>query len=143
MTPTTSELLLGNFLSLMEPPPPESMGEFLQGRVAVTGMIALLAAQEAERGAEARVWENDAIRALLRDGAARHGEQFGRAAEAPEPTLAIADLDRVNADLRRALIALHIAVETAGDSALDHAILRFYAKSADMRRLDLPPLPAN
>ena len=48
MTPTVPELLMGNFICLMEPPPPESTGEFLQGRIAVTGMIAMLCAQEAK-----------------------------------------------------------------------------------------------
>lgn len=138
MTPTASELLLGNFLSMMEPPPPEAMGDFMQGKVAVTGMISLLAAQEAERGAEARLWENGAIRDLLAQGNA------AVPAEAEtDRDFSIAGLDRTNAILRRALIDLHIAVENAGDTALDHAILRFYVKSADMRRLDLPPLPAS
>ena len=50
MTPTVPELLLGNFLCLSEPPPPESSGDFLQARIGVTGMISLLCAQEAERG---------------------------------------------------------------------------------------------
>jgi hypothetical protein len=138
MTPTASELLLGNFLSMMEPPPPESMGDFMQGKVAVTGMISLLCAQEAERGAEARLWENEAIRDLLAQGgvAVPAGGEVDR-------DFSIAGLDRTNAVLRRALIDLHIAVENAGDTALDHAILRFYVKSADMRRLDLPPLPGN
>ncbi|NBB15650.1 hypothetical protein GVN21_09820 [Caulobacter sp. SLTY] len=138
MTPTASELLLGNFLSMMEPPPPEALGDFMQGKVAVTGMISLLCAQEAERGAEARLWENGAIRDLLSQGGA------AIPAEADvDRDFSIAGLDRTNATLRRALIDLHIAVENAGDTALDHAILRFYVKSADMRRLDLPPLPAN
>jgi len=68
MTPTVPELLLGNFLCLIEPPPPESSGDFQQGRIAVTGMIALLCAQEAERGVAARVWENGAIREVLAAG---------------------------------------------------------------------------
>lgn len=136
MTPTVSELLLGNFIALMEPPPPEAMGDFMQGKVAVTGMIAMLAAQEAERGAEARIWENNAIRDLLRQG----GAAIPEGAET-EKDFAICGLDRVNATLRKALIALHTAVEEKGDRDLDHAILRFYVRSADMRRLDMPPMP--
>lgn len=136
MTPTVSELLLGNFLTLMEPPPPESTGDFMAGKIGVTGMIAMLAAQEAERGAEARLWENGAIRDLLKQGGAAVPEGCDS-----EKDFSIAGLDRVNAKLRKALIDLHIAVEDRGDRDLDHAILRFYVKSADMRRLDLPPLP--
>jgi len=143
MTPTVPELLLGNFLALIEPPPPEAMGEFLQGRVAVTGMISMLCAQEAERGTETRLWENADIRALLRCGAARHGAAFAERAEVEDKDMTLAGMDRVNAALRKALIDLHIAAEEAGDRELDHAILRHYVESADRRRLDLPPMPGN
>ena len=137
MTPTVSELLLGNFLTLMDPPPPEALGDFMAGKIGVTGMIAMLAAQEAERGAEARLWENGAIRDLLKQGGAAVPAEA-----AVDKDFSICGLDRTNATLRKALIALHIAVEEKGDRTLDHAILRFYVKSADMRRLDMPPLPA-
>jgi hypothetical protein len=142
MTPTVPELLLGNFLALMEPPPPESMGDFLQGRVAVTGMIALLSAQEAERGIEARAWENGAIRALLAAAAGTWGDRFAEAAKGVDKDLSLAAMDRANAALRRELIALHIAAEQARDAALDTEIRKLYVKMADARRLDLPPLPA-
>jgi hypothetical protein len=142
MTPTVPELLLGNFLCLMEPPPPESSGEFLQSRIAVTGMIAMLCAQEAERGIAARVWENGAIRAVLSDAADAYGERFSDAAKGADDDLSLAALDASNAALRRTLIDLHIAVEAARDGALDTAIRALYVRMADARRLDLPPLPA-
>lgn len=142
MTPTVPELLLGNFLCLMEPPPPESSGDFLQSRIGVTGMIALLCAQEAERGIEARVWENGAIRALLAEAAGAYGQAFAEAATGDDQDFSLAALDRSNAALRKAMIDLHIAVETARDAALDTAIRALYIKMADARRLDLPPLPA-
>lgn len=142
MTPTVPELLLGNFLCLMDPPPPESSGDFLQSRIGVTGMISLLCAQEAERGIEARAWENSAIRALLTRAAAAYGGRFAEAAADEDKDLSLAAMDRANADLRRALIDLHIAVETARDAALDTEIRGLYVRMADARRLDLPPLPA-
>jgi hypothetical protein len=142
VTPTVPELLLGNFLCLIEPPPPESTGDFLQGRIAVTGMIALLCAQEAERGIEARAWENGAIRGLLADAAATYGERFAEAAAGEDRDLSLAAMDRANAALRRSLIDLHIAVEQARDSVLDTVIRKLYVRMADARRLDLPPLPA-
>ena len=142
MTPTVPELLQGNFIALMEPPPPESTGDFLQSRIGVTGMIALLCAQEAERGIAARVWENGAIRTLLADVSDAYGERFAEAAKGVDDDLSLAALDASNAALRRALIDLHIAVETARDGALDTAIRALYVKMADARRLDLPPLPA-
>lgn len=142
MTPTVPELLLGNFLCLMDPPPPESSGDFLQSRIGVTGMISLLCAQEAERGIAARVWENGAIRALLIRSAPAYGAGFAEAAVGEDTDLSLAAMDRANADLRRALIDLHIAVETARDAALDNEIRGLYVQMADARRLDLPPLPA-
>lgn len=142
MTPTVPELLLGNFLCLIEPPPPESMGDFLQSRVAVTGMISLLCAQEAERGIEARAWENGAIRALLTRCAATYGGRFAEAAAGSDPDLTLAALDRANVGLRRALIELHVAAEQARDAALDTEIRDLYVRMAEARRLDLPPLPA-
>ncbi|MDO8295626.1 MAG: hypothetical protein Q7T19_04210 [Caulobacter sp.] len=142
MTPTVPELLLGNFVCLMDPPPPESSGDFLQSRIGVTGMISLLCAQEAERGIAARVWENGAIRDLLRRAAPTYGAAFAEAATGEDTDLSLAATDRANADLRRALIDLHIAVETARDAALDTEIRGLYVRMADARRLDLPPLPA-
>lgn len=143
MTPTVPELLLGNFLCLMDPPPPESSGDFLQSRIGVTGMISLLCAQEAERGIAARVWENGAIRDLLRGAAPTYGARFAEAANGADTDLSLAAMDASNATLRRALIDLHIAVETARDAALDTAIRGLYVQMAEARRLDLPPLPAS
>jgi hypothetical protein len=122
----------------MDPPPPESMGDFLTGRVAVTGMISLLAAQEAEKGAQARVWENNAIRAVLGGAAPRYGRSFADAASTPDASHTISALDAMNAELRQALIALHEAVEAADDKALHHEILWLYREMAEARRLDLP-----
>ena len=143
MTPTVPELLMGNFLALMEPPPPESSGDFLQSRVAVTGMISLLCAQEAERGMAARVWENGAIRDLFARVAPAYGPAFAEAAKGQDADFSLTAMDAANAALRRSLIALHIAVETARDAALDTEIRGLYVQMAEARRLDLPPLPAS
>lgn len=143
MTPTVPELLMGNFLSLLDPPPPEAMGEFMVGKAAVTGLISLLAAQEAERGIEARLWENSAIRAVLSRSAPDYGPDYAQAAAEVDEDYALAALDRANAALRRRLIALHEAAENAGDTKLRHDIVRLYVKMAEARRLELPPLPAS
>jgi len=135
MTPTTSELLVGNFMALAVPPPPESMGEFLSGRVSVVGLISLLAAQEAENGVAVRFWENGAIADLL----AKAGASVPSAADPSD--LSIAALDVQNADLRRLLIAVHEAAELEGNLALDREILSLYQAMADRRMLVLPPLP--
>lgn len=143
MTPTVPELLLGNFMAMMDPPPAESAGDFMQARIGVTGMISMLCAQEAERGIEARAWENGAIRALLKAAAGAYGDRFAEAAAGEDKDLSLAAMDRANAGLRRALIDLHIAVETAKDGPLDTGIRALYVKMADARRLDLPPMPAS
>ncbi|ATQ43737.1 hypothetical protein [Caulobacter mirabilis] len=143
MTPTVPELLLGNFLCLIDPPPNESVGDYLQAKIGVTGMISMLCAQEAERGVEARAWENRAIRELLQANADRYGQAFAQAAEGEDRDLSLAAMDRANAGLRRALIELHVAVEAARDAALDDEIRALYVKMADARRLDLPPMPAS
>jgi hypothetical protein len=135
MTPTTNELLVGNFVALAVPPPPESMGEFLSGRVSVVGLISLLAAQEAENGVAVRVWENGAIADLL----AKTGETVPRAADPSD--LSIAALDAHNAALRRLLIGVHEVAELEGKVALDREILSLYQAMADRRMLVLPPLP--
>lgn len=135
MTPTTSELLVGNFMALAVPPPPESMGEFLSGRVSVVGLISLLAAQEAENGVAVRVWENGAIADLL----AKAGASVPRAADPSD--LSVTALDAHNAELRRLLIAVHEAAELEGNLALDREILSLYQAMADRRMLVLPPLP--
>ena len=150
MIPTASEVLIGNFMTLIEPPPPESMGEFMAGKVGVVGMISLLMAQEAEKGAAVRVAENRAIRNLFQEAA--QGGWVGaltvrlrELARGEDTDLTLSALDRSNAELRTALIALQSAVEaTPGAAALarERRIMRLLREAADARRLDLPPMPA-
>lgn len=137
MTPSLPDILVGNFMCMIDPPPPEQQGEFMAGKVAVVALLSLLAAQEAERGVAARVTENAAIQALIDEAAGDYSVE----AVAGTDDLSISALDAVNARLRQALIRLHEAVEARGDTARHHAILRLYARMADLRRLDMPPLP--
>lgn len=143
MTPTVPQLLLGNFMCMIEPPPPEAMGEFMAGKVAVTAMISLLAAQEAERGIEARLWENSAIRAVLSRSALDYGDRFKAASKGHDTDFTLARLDAANARLRRELIALHELAESRGDTKLHQEIIALYVKMAEARRLDMPPLPGS
>jgi len=140
MTPSLPDILVGNFMCMADPGPPEQQGEFMAGKVGLVALLSLLAAQEAERGAAARVEENALIRAALAEAAADYGLDVAGLPSTDEMT--ISSLDRVNAALRTALIGLHEAVEARVDTARHHAILRLYVKMADLRRLDLPPLPA-
>lgn len=140
MTPSLPDILAGNLLCLADPGPPEQQGEFMAGKIGLVALLSLLAAQEAERGVAARVAENAAVRAMLDGAASDYGLEVSTLPSTEDLTLSA--LDRVNAALRTALISLHEAVEARGDMARHHAILRLYAKMAELRRLDLPPLPA-
>lgn len=140
MTPSLPDILVGNFMCMADPGPPEQQGEFMAGKVGLVALLSLLAAQEAERGAASRVTENALIRAALAEAAGDYGLDVASLPSTDEVTFSA--LDRVNAALRTALIGLHEAVEARYDTARHHAILRLYVKMADLRRLDLPPLPA-
>jgi hypothetical protein len=150
MTPNAPELLIGNFMTLIEPPPPEAMGEFMAGKIGVIGMISLLLAQEMEKGCAVRVAENRAMRALFQDAAddgwaVNLGDRLRSLASEEDLDLTLSALDRANAELRLALIDLQIAVEdTLGEAARaqEKRIVALLRESADARRLDLPPMPA-
>jgi hypothetical protein len=142
MTPALPDILRGNFMCLAIPAPVESQGEFMTGRVGVIALLSLLAAQEIERGTTARVWENGAIAAVLIEASDAYGVQYAEIAETIAKDLSLEALDRANAALRRGLIALHEAVEAAGDLARHRTIVGLYGEMAERRRLDLPPLPA-
>ena len=132
MTPTLTDILLGQAAAIAAPQPPEAGGDYMASRLGMVAMIATLAAQEAERGPAVRVWENAAIQALL-TGAG------GAAVDAPDrEDFTWSGLDRKNAVLRRALTALHESAEARGDQALQAEILGLYVAMAEARRLDLP-----
>jgi hypothetical protein len=142
MTPALPDILRGNFMCLAIPAPAESQGEFMTGRVGVIALLSLLAAQEVERGTTARVWENSAIAMVLIEAADTYGVQYAELAETIAKDLSLEALDRANAALRRGLIALHEAVEAAGDLPRHRTIVGLYGEMAEKRRLDLPPLPS-
>jgi len=142
MTPTLPDILRGAFMSLAIPAPTESQGEFMTGRVGVIALLSLLAAQEVERGTTARVWENAAIATVLAEAAEAHGAHYAKVATTAATDMSLTALDAANAALRRGLIALHEAVEGAQDLPRHRAIIALYGEMAQMRRLDLPPLPA-
>ena len=126
MTPALPHVLAGIATALQTPLPPEASGDYAAGRFGIVAMLAILAAQEAEKGVAARVWENTAIAEMLGD------------APAAPADLSWSALDAVNAALRRRLILLHEDVEARADAAMDRRILQLYAAMAKARRLDLP-----
>ena len=143
MTPALPDILRGITLTLVTPLPPEASGDYMVGRTGLLAMLTGLAAQEAERGLAARVWENQALRRLFAKASGAYDEalagQLAGAAGERDDDLAWTALDEANARLRRVLIALHEVVEGRGDAALDREILELYQAMARARRLDLPP----
>lgn len=129
MTPALPDILIGQAAALAMPLPPEAQGEYLAGRVGIMAMLFGLAAQEADRGPAARIWENHAIAALI-------AKAEGAPVELGEDTT-WRGLDAENARLRRRLIALHEAAEAQGDAALQAEILELYVEMAAARRLTL------
>ena len=150
MNPTVSELLIGNLVTLSEPPPPESAGDFMGGKVAVVGLLSFLCAQEAEKGAAVRVAENEHMRAVFAEAAAdgwapAHTALLAELARGRDHDLRLSALDQSNAELRRALIALQTEVET--DPApearrREKRIMALLVEAAHARALMLPGQPA-
>lgn len=139
MNPTVAEVLMGNTVAVMTPQPPEAGGDYAAARAGMLATLNMLASQEAERGVVTRLWENAAIRTVLAAGA-KYDAGLTAAAAATDTDLAWSALDAANADLRRRLIALHEAVETANDAALDRQILTLYRDMAHARRLEMPAM---
>ena len=142
MTPTAAELLAGIATTLALPPEPEDMALFVQGRLGVIALVSILASQEAERGAAVRAAENGELRRLLGSAERDYPAVAGAAADPGDGDLGVAALDAANAALRRRLIALHAAVEAAGDAGRDRQILALYRRMAAARVLALPSVPA-
>jgi len=142
MTPSLPDILIGQCAALAAPLPPEAGGDYAAGRLGILIMLAALAAQEAERGVAARVWENQALRVLFAEAAPAYdgelGGRLGPAAAGADDDLSWSALDRANAHLRRLLIALHEVAEDRRDHALDVEILTLYQRMAHERRLDFP-----
>jgi hypothetical protein len=138
VTPALPDILSSLALTLATPLPPESSGDYAAGRVGILAMLSVLAAMEAERGPAARVWENEALRALFVRAGAAYGDIMAGAMDDTDGDRSWSALDGANASLRRRLIALHEAAEDRGDAALDGEILDLYQAMAQARRLELP-----
>lgn len=142
MTLSLPDILMGQFVALGSPLPPEAGDDYTAARRGMLAMLNALASQEAERGFAARLWENGALRELFFEAAGDYDEAFaGRLAKAAGQTdgdFTWEGLDATNAHLRRLLIALHETVEARADGALDRRILDLYVRMAHERRLELP-----
>jgi hypothetical protein len=142
MTPTVREVLQGCTMAVMTPPSADAGPEYNASRVGMVAMMMGVAAGEAERAAGAAVAENAAIRAAFAALAPRYdaalGGRLGSAAGEADANLDVPVLDTANAALRRLLIELHEAVETAGDAAANRAIADLYVRMSELRHMPLP-----
>ena len=140
MTPTATDLLIGCIKALTAPLAVEDAGLFLTARMRTVAMLNRLVAFECAQGAALRVAENAAIRTLMAQAGAGYAAFAEAAAATSDGDFAIETLDAANAKLRRLLIDLHEAAETARDRDLDRKILKLYRDIAERRELPLPPL---
>jgi hypothetical protein len=140
MTPTATDLLTGCIKALTAPLAAEDAGPFLTARMRTVALLNRLAALECAQGAAVRIAENAAIRSLVAQAGARYAALAEIATTIADGNFSIDTLDATNAKLRRLLIELHEAAETAGDRDLDRKILKLYCDIAERRELPLPPV---
>lgn len=113
---TTQSLLEGLAEALDERIRPMIADPFTADATRMAASVVRIAARAHDDAAAIRVEENARIRGLLARGAelvddARLGERLAGAAATIDPGYRISELDRANADLRQALIALHAWLE--------------------------------
>jgi hypothetical protein len=115
-----------------------------QGSATTTGVLLLMLAQEFGRAAAVRKAENDAMRLLFSEVAARVPAPLSAAlddaARGSDVDLAVAALDASNAKLKSLLIALHVFAEASGDTVLDQRIVRLMRDWAGRRQVVLPAM---
>jgi len=138
MTPTAAELLQGIAMTVSTPCAPEEASLFAAGRLGIVALVSVIVMQEAERGTAVRLAENGSLRSLLASAEPHYRLLADGLSDPGDGDLTITALDAANAVLRRRLIALHVAVESANDAPRDIAILEHYCHMAAARSLDLP-----
>ena len=115
MRPDVSRTLQGVGMNLLVNVAPDTKTPFGQQTVNLAGALALMASEEAERGADRLVNENRVVRELLADGLGLAGESRAAVETAlatPGATdFRVSSLQAENDALRRGLIELHAAVE--------------------------------
>jgi hypothetical protein len=115
---------------------------YVQGAVAVHGLLLRFAAREYERGADIRARENADIRAVFAELAEQVRDevlkaQLAEAVATRDESLTISSLDASNAELRKLLIALHAHVEEQGLRAAEKRIWQLLKTIASRRAMPL------
>lgn len=120
MRPDNSRTLQGVAVNLLTNVMSETKTAFGQQTVGIAAQLALWVAEECERGADRLVVENRATRELLSDGLSLAGAARADVQAALDTPGAkdfkVSNLQTENDALRKGLIALHAAVESAEGS---------------------------
>ena len=120
MKPDPSRTLQGIAVNLLTNVMSEIRTPFGMQTVGFAGQLTLWLAEEAERGADRLVTENRATRELLADGLSLAGESRADVEAAlatpAAPDLKLSSLQAENDALRRGLVILHAAVDSAPGS---------------------------
>lgn len=115
-----------------------------QGSATTTAVLLLMVAQEFNRAASIRKAENDAMRLLFRETAAKTGGALGERLKASgdgeDSDITVAALDKSNASLKTLLIELQTAAEDRKDTALEARIIRIMQGWAAARQVFLPAM---
>ncbi len=120
MRPDTSRTLQGVAVNLLTNVMGETKTPFGMQTVGIAAQLALWVAEECERGADRLVVENKATRELLADGlslaGAARADVEAALATPPAKDFRVSSLQAENDALRKGLVALHAAVESADGS---------------------------
>ena len=144
MKPTPELVLNQSFAKIVMEIGPALPAGYGQGAATITGVLLLMVAQEFDRAADIRAKENRVMRALFGQATAKVdaalATRLRAAAEDRDSDLSVAVLDRVNGELKKLLIELHVHAEQAGDLGLERRILRFLCEAAAARQVFLPAM---
>jgi hypothetical protein len=142
MKPEADQVLNTSAFQLLMNVAPQLPAGYLQGTASLIAMLAMMAAQEYERGADIRAAENADMRTLFTELAPHMSESSLKArllaaAETKDTSLAISALNNANYELRHLLIELQAHVEQQPGAHARDAERRIWAmlKAAADRRL--------
>jgi hypothetical protein len=148
MNPEADQVLNTSAMQLLAQILPQLPAGYAQGTTSLIAVLAMMAAQEYERGADIRAAENADMRTLFRNLAplvedAGLKSNLTNVAEANDTSLAISALDASNHELRRMLIELQMHVEAlpgADAREAEHTIWVVLKASAARRLVRLPAI---
>lgn len=144
MKPTPELVLNQSFAKIAMEMGPALPAGYGQGSATLTGVLLLMVGQEFNRAAAIRLRENQDMRALFGEQAAKQAGALGAALKVAagqgDPDISVSALEASNASLKKTLIELQTAAEMAGDLALERRILGLLNAWATARLVFLPAM---